>query len=215
MPHTSPSNPEQLATLLASQAKRLARVVAIALSQNIPEMVDIFQTIHRDYTPTTEADFADSYAQTVTYGLLATRWMTAKNQALSIHHLTQELPNTSPFLQRLFATLLNTKTLPTVHQEILEIVATLQTVDVKSLFQQHGISTPVIHFYESFLDRYDRTLRAKRGVYYTPIEVVHYIIHTTHNLLKDDFGLPLGLADETTWETLEARGVVTLSLIHI
>ena len=138
-----------------------------------PEMVDIFQTIRRDYTPTTEADFADSSAS-VPHGLLATRWMTTKNQALSIHHLTQGCPilftaTVCDFAQH--------KTLPTVHQRYFEIVATLQTVDVKSLFQQHGISTPVIHFTNLF-----RSLRqdspSQTGVYYTASKSF-IIIHTT------------------------------------
>ena len=53
---------------------------------------------------------------------------------------------------------------------------------------------PFIYFYEDFLAKYDAKTRESRGVYYTPPPVVNFIIRTVHNILKDTFGIPDGLA---------------------
>jgi predicted helicase len=58
---------------------------------------------------------------------------------------------------------------------------------------------PVIHFYEDFLRAYDKKLRVRRGVFYTPQPVVSYIVRSVHELLQTEFGLEDGLADTATW----------------
>jgi predicted helicase len=58
---------------------------------------------------------------------------------------------------------------------------------------------PVIRFYEDFLKAYDAQLRVKRGVFYTPWQVVSYIVRSVHELLQTEFGLPDGLASTVTW----------------
>jgi predicted helicase len=54
---------------------------------------------------------------------------------------------------------------------------------------------PIIHFYEDFLSSYDPKLRKARGVWYTPHPVVNFIIRAVDDILIDEFGLPMGLAD--------------------
>ena len=54
---------------------------------------------------------------------------------------------------------------------------------------------PVIHFYETFLGKYNPKLRKSRGVWYTPQPVVQFIVRAVDDLLKSEFGLPQGLAD--------------------
>ncbi|KKK50934.1 hypothetical protein LCGC14_3120060, partial [marine sediment metagenome] len=56
---------------------------------------------------------------------------------------------------------------------------------------------PVVHFYETFLAAYDKSLRKSRGVYYTPEPVVSYIVRSIDEILKKDFNCPDGLADKT------------------
>jgi hypothetical protein len=58
---------------------------------------------------------------------------------------------------------------------------------------------PVIHFYETFLNSYNKKLRIQRGVFYTPQPVVGYIVRSVHELLQSEFGLEHGLADTTTY----------------
>ena len=55
-----------------------------------------------------------------------------------------------------------------------------------------------MHFYETFLAAYDPALRERRGVYYTPEPVVSYIVRSVDRLLRERFGCPEGLADNST-----------------
>lgn len=62
--------------------------------------------------------------------------------------------------------------------------------------------------YERFLAEYGREQRRARGVYYTPDAVITHIVESLHAALKEELGLPLGLADTTRWGELVARQVV-------
>lgn len=64
---------------------------------------------------------------------------------------------------------------------------------------------PVIHFYEPFLAAYDKELKNKRGVFFTPRPAVSYIVRSVHELLKSEFGLEDGLASTDTWGDVTAR----------
>ena len=63
---------------------------------------------------------------------------------------------------------------------------------------------PVIHFYELFLKQYDPDKRMQRGVFYTPLPVVSYIVESAHEGLRETFGLRDGLADISTWGEVAA-----------
>jgi len=54
---------------------------------------------------------------------------------------------------------------------------------------------PYIYFYEDFLAAYDKKLRKAKGVYYTPLPVVNFIVRAINDVLKDTFNIPEGLAD--------------------
>jgi predicted helicase len=56
---------------------------------------------------------------------------------------------------------------------------------------------PYIHFYETFLAEYDPALRETRGVYYTPLPVVKFIVQAVDDILKTEFNLKNGLADHS------------------
>lgn len=64
---------------------------------------------------------------------------------------------------------------------------------------------PVIHFYEDFLKAYDKAMRAKRGVFYTPSPVVQFIVRSVDEILKTEFGIEDGLASTITWGEMMAR----------
>lgn len=62
-----------------------------------------------------------------------------------------------------------------------------------------------IHFYEPFLAAYDKDLKNKRGVFFTPRPVVSYIVRTVHEMLQKEFGLEDGLASTDTWGDVAKR----------
>ncbi|MDE0467418.1 MAG: N-6 DNA methylase, partial [Candidatus Poribacteria bacterium] len=51
---------------------------------------------------------------------------------------------------------------------------------------------------ETFLAEYDPQRRVDRGVYYTPPQVISYIVRSVDNLLKTELNRPAGLADDNT-----------------
>jgi len=62
---------------------------------------------------------------------------------------------------------------------------------------QHTNFDSTIHFYEDFLATYNPDLRKSRGVFYTPLPVVNYIVRAVDDILRQEFNLPDGIADRT------------------
>ena len=63
---------------------------------------------------------------------------------------------------------------------------------------RNHLEDPVIHFYETFLAEYDPQRRVDRGVYYTPPQVISYIVRSVDSLLRTELNRPDGLADDGT-----------------
>ena len=55
------------------------------------------------------------------------------------------------------------------------------------------------YFYEPFLEAFDPELRKQLGVWYTPSEVVRYMVARVDRALKDDLGIADGLAAENVY----------------
>ena len=55
------------------------------------------------------------------------------------------------------------------------------------------------YFYEPFLEAFDPDLRKRLGVWYTPSEVVRYMVARVDRALKDDLGIADGLAAEKVY----------------
>lgn len=72
----------------------------------------------------------------------------------------------------------------------------LSRVDRKLFFERFEAQDAVQYFYEPFLQAYDPDLRKELGVWYTPPEIVRYIVARVHEALQRDLGVKLGLADE-------------------
>lgn len=111
------------------------------------------------------------------------------------------IPKTNPFLRKLFQYIAGVD----LDSRIVWIVDALADIfratDVAALLQNFGKATqtndPIIHFYETFLSEYDPALRKARGVWYTPEPVVNFIVRAVDDILKTEFNLPNGLADNS------------------
>ena len=146
--------------------------------------------------------FADMYAQTLSYGLFAARVTVGAGQDLRRDTAAGLLPETNPFLKKLFYHLAGPEVPPTVSWVVDDMVSLLNAADMEAVMSDFGRGSlqkdPVVHFYETFLAAYDPEKRKVRGVYYTPEPVVSYIVRGIDHLLKDRFGRPWGLADRNT-----------------
>ena len=55
------------------------------------------------------------------------------------------------------------------------------------------------YFYEPFLEAFDPDLRKQLGVWYTPAEVVRYMVARVDMALKEDLGIADGLAADNVF----------------
>ncbi len=199
------SSPEDLARQMArlTKAIRLATTTALEGERKDGELHQLKQGFSEVLLPDlNDADFADMYAQTISYGLFAARVGHAQNpggEPFTRRTAGTYIPATNPFLKRLFNTIVETDAVSQIDWAIDDLVQLLSQVDMGSILENFGQRTrqedPVVHFYETFLAAYNAALRKSRGVYYTPEPVVSFIVRSVDAILKDRFDLPLGLAD--------------------
>ena len=196
---------KRLAELMAGKARLLADVIEKALnsdetnSENSTlkeQMLAFKEILIHDITPKA---FADVYAQTIAYGMFAARLHDPTLPTFSRQEAAELIPKSNPFLRKLFGYIAG----PDIDDRIKWIVDSLVEVflacNVEELLKNYGKSTrtedPIIHFYETFLSKYDASLRKARGVWYTPHPVVSFIVRAVDDILKTEFNLPQGLAD--------------------
>ena len=77
--------------------------------------------------------------------------------------------------------------------------AALDRVEHDAFFTRFSEGEAVPYFYEPFLQAFDPALRKQLGVWYTPAEVVRYMVARVDRALKDDLGIPAGLAAENVY----------------
>ena len=77
--------------------------------------------------------------------------------------------------------------------------AALDRVDQPAFFARFNEGEAVPYFYEPFLEAFDPELRKQLGVWYTPSEVVRYMVARVDRALKEDLGIPDGLAAENVY----------------
>ena len=77
--------------------------------------------------------------------------------------------------------------------------AALDRVDRTAFFARFDEGEAVPYFYEPFLQAFDPALRKQLGVWYTPREVVRYMVARVDKALKDDLAIPEGLAAENVY----------------
>lgn len=196
------NNPEHLARELAWRAQHLKAIALDELTREIAEekgpLYGLFQNFNLALAAQEPKDFADTYAQTITYGMLAARWL-ARNKLTRFtrKEAMKLLPSTSEFLRDLFNKLINEDYDSNLTWLIDDITSLLSRTLVRDVFE--GEQDPSIHFYQDFLDAYDPAIRRRMGVYYTPDQVVEYIVRSLDHLARTRLGLKLGLADPIRW----------------
>ncbi|MCX6231038.1 MAG: N-6 DNA methylase [Bacteroidetes bacterium] len=159
----------------------------------------------------TKADFADLYAQTITYGLFAARTRTEGEFSRRLAY--NFIPPTIGILKDVFQ-FISLGTLPEQMEVIIDdIAAVLNAADISNILQDFYKKgkgqDPIIHFYETFLNKYDPKTREQRGVYYTPEPVVNYIVHSLNEVLKTDFDKTDGFANTDVTVLDPAGGTLT------
>jgi predicted helicase len=214
-----------LAIELAKRTRFLCdEVIAVEIEEDgtkgQKQIIGVFEAFKKYLIGTlTERQFADLYAQTITYGLFAAR--TRANGEFNRRLAFDYIPNTIGILRDVFR-FISLEEPPKSLQIIVEDIAELLHVtDVKKILHEYYSTgkgkDPIIHFYETFLSTYDPEIRERRGVYYTPESVVGYIVRSIHSILKTHFGLSDGLASQEVKLLDPAGGTLTFpaAAIHL
>ena len=197
------ASPEVLARYLARRTRELQTQIATTLTDENSDIHRMFTAFKETLISTlTPDDFADMYAQTLAYGLFAARCTLPNATNFSRHTAVEGLPRSNPFLVQLFYHVAS-PTLETNVTYILDDIASLlrnvPTEMLRTAFAaRNHLEDPVIHFYETFLAEYDPQRRVDRGVYYTPPQVISYIVRSVDSLLRTELNRPDGLADDGT-----------------
>ena len=71
--------------------------------------------------------------------------------------------------------------------------------DKETLFGGIDAASAIQHFYEPFVAEYDPKLRKTMGVWYTPPEVVQYMVERADRVLRTELNIPDGLANEEVY----------------
>ncbi|MDY6918022.1 MAG: type ISP restriction/modification enzyme [Chloroflexota bacterium] len=193
--------PRELAERLARLARLARGLIANAIASEAEagplhgQLAAFRDNLIPDLSP---ERFADMYAQTMAYGLFAAR-CAADGGCFTRQNAGYLLPRTNPFLRNLFGDIAGPNLDDRVAWLADDLAQVLAQADMDAVLRDFGRRTatedPVVHFYETFLGRYDPRERQVRGVYYTPEPVVSYIVRSVDHLLRTRFNSPEGLAD--------------------
>ena len=199
--------PKDVAWLLASYARDgLARVEAAG---DAPSLAVVRSALEEALGVRFEGErgaafFRSSLVQTLFYGVFSA-WVLWARQApdqtgrFNWHEAVWHLR--APVLQALFQQVSAPGQLqPLGLIEVLDwTAAALDRVERGAFFDRFSEGEAVPYFYEPFLEAFDPDLRKQLGVWYTPAEVVRYMVARVDRALKDDLGIADGLAAENVY----------------
>jgi hypothetical protein len=212
------STPKELASRLAGVTHFIRDQIIAALTSGDAALqkalADRYSAFRELLLPALKPEeFADLYAQAMTYGLFAAKLSAPEGEHFTLTGAYQYLFG-NKFLRRLFSDVSEElDEIDIIRPYLQDIVSLLNRADFASILKDFGRRTktedPVVHFYETFLAAYDPKLRQSRGVYYTPEPVVQFIVHSVDRLLKTRFGKPWGLAEASVKVLDPATGTGT------
>ena len=201
------AEPRDVAWLLASYARDgLARVER---SGDAPSLASLKSALEESLGVKFEGDrgaafFRSTLVQTLFYGVFSawvlwSRQTPAPTGAFNWHDAVWHLR--APVLRALFQQISDPGRLqPLGLVQVLDwTAAALNRVDRKVFFERFSEGEAVPYFYEPFLQAFDPDLRKQLGVWYTPTEVVSYMVARVDRALKDDLGIADGLAAENVF----------------
>jgi len=225
--------PKELAEALAVRGKILKEFLDDELRRQSSDDVKgklfgLYQTFQKYiFNELTVTEFADTFSQNLIYGLFLAK-LNADTTAITLQNAELFISANFELIRELveFLKVLQRKEYADIRwvvEEILTILNTMNLRDIKialSFTREDGDSDdpytakdPYVYFYEDFLAAYDKALRKAKGVYYTPPQVVNFIVRAVDDTLRETFGLPDGLADHERVTVLDfATGTGTFLL---
>jgi hypothetical protein len=190
-----PKSPPQLAEISAHLCRLLRDEVVEQFDREGSGLPELKGAWERTLFPhANKSEFADGYAQAVTFGLLMAK---ARGISLAngIETAARELRHTNTLIGS--ALRLLTEEVDDRHTLDTSLKTLTRVLDVVEWSKiSKGKPEAWLYFYELFLQEYDKALRKKTGSYYTPPEIVGPMVRLVDEALRSPnrFGLARGLA---------------------
>lgn len=207
---------EHLAELLAHSARLVRSIVQERLAElraaNIEDdplllVRETFRNVlyaHPEAGGYPEADFdvlfSSAFAQTLAFGLLLVREALTSRPALTEEerkvgtNAWEHMPEEHPLMRAALRVLSE----PEIAGELgigFEVMRdTVNSFAPEILAIGEDGRDPILYFYENFLETFDPKAREKYGVYYTPVQVVRYMVAALDRALRQNLGTE-GLRD--------------------
>ncbi|WP_416860731.1 type ISP restriction/modification enzyme [Helicobacter ganmani] len=179
-------------------------------AQDNSHIISLYETFKEQlYKELDFTEFADSFAQTLTYSLFLARLNNTSGKEIDLYNAKAFIPKSFPLIRAMSGFLDDLEDLDSIKWLIEEILYIINHIDIISIIKELNKASekdllghyttqfthkdPYLHFYETFLSQYDPRLREIRGVYYTPASVVSFIVNAIDSTLKKDFALKNGL----------------------
>jgi hypothetical protein len=197
------ADPADVADLLANYARDARRRIErkgglaglVALRRSLEQALGISFEGERG-----DAFFRSTLVQTLFYGLFSAwvLWSDRNEPSERFDWRTAVYELRVPVIQSLFAQIAQPQRLKSLNlTELLDWTGeTLNRVQHDTFFAKFERDHAVRYFYEPFLEYFDPDLRRELGVWYTPPEVVRYMVARVDHALRTELGVADGLADE-------------------
>lgn len=211
----APTAPPELARTTARLCRVLRNQVFAALgsggSRGLEAVAEDWRSLL--FPEATDEEFADAYAQTITFGLIAARAagaaLTAGNTvAQQVSQAANSLDAQVGLIPAALGVLCSESAIGPIEPAVESLLSLLAVTD-PALLNDAG---DWLYFYEDFLAQYDPALRKESGSYYTPAELVKFMVRLTDEALTTRLGQPSGFAEEAVTVVDPAAGTGTFLL---
>ena len=211
-----PKTARRLAEISARLCRLLRDEVTEQLGRKLPGLTGLAEDWRKLLFPQADdAQFADGYAQAVTFGLLI-----ARTRDIPLRDGIERAADSLRRSDSLIGTALGLLTDDPANQTALATsLGTMARVLDKVNWHEVSKDDPEawLYFYEHFLEVYDNALRKRTGSYYTPPEVVNAMVRLVDEALRGPLferAAGLGAADVTIADPAVGTGTFLLGVLR-
>ena len=199
------SDPKEIARYLALHAKRTLEKLKSEKNGSLQNLYEILEEgIGAKFEGKDEEEaknvFRSTLVQSIFYGLFSAWVKNDKDGKFHWDSAKYDIP--VPVIQELFEQLTMIDKMEKLGlQETLDYaVDTLNRIERKKFLKAFKKDEGAIqHFYELFLMQFDPDVRTNLGVWYTPKEIVKYMVERVDRTLRTEMGYEDGLADSRVY----------------
>lgn len=178
---------ERLVNIMSAKAKIIADIILHAIKDDkkkkkgeLKDLQDKFDVLKNILVHDMSEDiFADFYAQIIVYGMFIARYNDHSGQEFTKEKAVKLIPDTNPFLKKIFSSIAIASPFSDVEWIVDDMAAVFNSAEMSKVmknFNVPGKPDPILYFYEEFVKVYDPKIRETFGVWYTPPEVVNFIV---------------------------------------